>query len=327
MTMQRKNAAERTEWTVGQLSFGFFALFCLLLFLRNPSVAISSVTDGLLLCAKTVIPSLFPFLVLSELIVSGGVGRLLLRPIERMLSTLFRMPTEGCCAILLGLFCGSPVGARAAVGAYDRGTLTKEQTERVLCASSAPSFAYLLNVVGTALRNDRRYGIILWSVTTLSALTIALFEARKAPHTARSRADLPNAPREKNGSGARFFSETVRSATSGILTVCAYVVFFSAFCGTLTATLETLSLPQPVRAAVFCLFELSGGVSAASKLPTWQSDLLTAFAVGWSGLSVHCQVLSICDGRGLHCGAYFRSKLLQAVLTATEFWLVCRIVA
>lgn len=59
------------ERTPGQLCFGFFALFCLFLILRNPDVAIEYITSGLRLCAVTVIPSLFPFLVLSELIVSG----------------------------------------------------------------------------------------------------------------------------------------------------------------------------------------------------------------------------------------------------------------
>ena len=127
------------ERTPGQLCFGFFALFCLFLILRNPDVAIEYITSGLRLCAVTVIPSLFPFLVLSELIVSGGIGRLLLRPVSGLLAGLFRLPPDGCCAILLGMFCGFPVGARAAVSAYDAGRLTRDEAERVICASTNPS--------------------------------------------------------------------------------------------------------------------------------------------------------------------------------------------
>ena len=145
------------ERTPGQLCFGFFALFCLFLILRNPDVAIEYITSGLRLCAVTVIPSLFPFLVLSELIVSGGIGRLLLRPVSGLLAGLFRLPPDGCCAILLGMFCGFPVGARAAVSAYDAGRLTRDEAERVICASTNPSSAFLLNAVGVSLHGNRCY--------------------------------------------------------------------------------------------------------------------------------------------------------------------------
>ena len=108
-----------------------------------------------------------------------------------------------------------------------------------------------------------------------------------------------------------------------MLTVSAYVVFFSAFCGTLTVLGNRLQLPEAARAAVYCLFELSGGVSAASALtPPLASALLTAFAVGWSGLSVHCQVLSVSDGRGLRMRRYFLAKLLHGALTVAGFALV-----
>ena len=166
------------ERTPGQLCFGFFALFCLFLILRNPDVAIEYITSGLRLCAVTVIPSLFPFLVLSELIVSGGIGRLLLRPVSGLLAGLFRLPPDGCCAILLGMFCGFPVGARAAVSAYDAGRLTRDEAERVICASTNPSSAFLLNAVGVSLHGNRRYGSALLTVTLLSALLIGILLGR-----------------------------------------------------------------------------------------------------------------------------------------------------
>lgn len=313
--------------TPGQLCFGFFALFCLFLILRNADIAIEYMTAGLRLCAVTVVPSLFPFLVLSELIVSGGIGRLLLRPLSGPLSGLFRLPPDGCCAILLGMFCGFPVGARAAVSAYDRGTLTRDEAERVICASTNPSSAFLLNAVGVSLHGSRRFGSVLLTVTLLSALLIGILLARLPSRKERD-ATVPSAEPivRPPKSGAQFFTDAIRSALTGMLTVCAYVVFFSAFCGTLTVLVNRLRLPGAVRAAVFCVFELSGGVSVASALkPPLLSAVMTAFAVGWSGLSVHCQVLSVCDGRGFRMRRYFLCKLLHGILTAAGFLLALRL--
>ncbi len=316
----------QTSYTPGRLCFGFFSLFCLLLILRNPDIAIQSISSGLRLCAVTVIPSLFPFLVLSELIVSGGVGRLLLRPISRPLSVLFRLPADGCCAVLLGMFCGFPVGARAAVSAYDSGRLTRDEAERVICASTNPSSAFLLNAVGVSLHGNRRYGSALLAVTVFSGLLLCILLGRMPKTDDSPISPAKSAVAVPQKSGAQFFTDAVRSALTGMLTVCAYVIFFSAFCGTLTVLADCLRLPEAVRASVFCLFELSGGVSAASALREPRlSAALTAFAVGWSGLSVHCQVLSVCDGRGFRMSRYFLCKLLHGGLTVVGFLLVLRL--
>lgn len=326
MTSVRRPVPHRIRMTPGQICFGFFALFCLFLILRNSDVAIEYMTAGLRLCARTVIPSLFPFLVLSELIVSGGIGGLLLKPFAGLLSRLFRLPPDGCCAMLLGMFCGFPVGARAAISAYDRGRLTRDEAERVICVSTEPSSAFLLNAVGVSLHGNRRYGSALLGITLLSALLIGLIAAR-IPSAGEPRPDAPDPVVEPSGgSGARFFTDAIRQALNGMLTVSAYVVFFSAFCGTLTAVVDRWHLPETLRATVFCLTELSGGVSVASALtPPRLSALFTAFAVGWSGLSVHCQVLSVCDGRGLRMRRYFFAKLIHGLLTAAGFAWVLRL--
>lgn len=321
MTTTHSRTVHFTEWTPGQVCFGFFAVFCLFLILRNPDIAIEYMTSGLRLCAKTVIPSLFPFFVLSELIVSGGIGNILLRPFSGILSGVFRLPPDGCCALLLGMFCGFPVGARAAVSAYDRGALTRDEAERVICASTNPSSAFLLNAVGVSLHMCRRYGSMLLAATLSSAVLLGILLARVPQKGSDASIAVSPAPvSERYKSGAQFFTDAIRSALTGMLTVCAYVVFFSAFCGTLTVLANRLQLPDAVRAAVFCLFELTGGVSVAASLksPVF-SAVLTAFAVGWSGLSVHCQVLSICDGRGLRMRKYFLCKFLHGILTAAIF--------
>ena len=71
---------------VGEISFGLLCGFCFLLVLRNSEAAVKYMGRGLSLCAETVIPSLFPFMVLSELLVASGageaLGRLLAKPMK-----------------------------------------------------------------------------------------------------------------------------------------------------------------------------------------------------------------------------------------------------
>lgn len=311
--------------SAGQLTFGFFSLFCLLLLLRNAAVAVEYVNRGLLLCARSVIPSLFPFMVISEILVNGGTVNRLPRWLLAPIRSLLGLPDAGCCAVLLGLVCGFPVGAKCAVSAYENGALTKGQAERVVLISCTPSSAFLIGTVGGTMWENPRFGTALYAtvigVSLLTGIVANLLcKERSSLPEAGKKAELPMMSRSR---GAALFTEAIRSSTVSMLLVCAYVIFFSALLGTLHYVLAAFSTSPMTGAVLFCLFELSGGVSQAAGIGNamWGAAL-TAFAVGWSGLSVHCQLLSVCDGKGLSFRAYFPVKLLQGFLCALLFLLL-----
>ena len=86
---------------------------------------------------------------------------------------------------------------------------------------------------------------------------------------------------------------------------------------------SALHLSSRTSAVLFSFFELSGGMAHAAALEeTAYAARLCAFGAGWSGLSVHCQVMSVCDGRGLSFRGYFLSKLVSGVLCVLLFSLL-----
>lgn len=312
--MQKRFAPE--SFTPGQICFGLFALFCLLLILRNTAIAIEYMSRGLSLCAKTVIPSLFPFMVISELIVSGNVAARLFNKPSIPLQKLLHLSSDGACAFLLGILCGFPIGARCAVQSYRLGRISREECERILCFSSTPSSAFLITAVGESLWGNRKFGIALYLASILSSLVIGMFIARfpkKAPQASPIFHGEPlTSPRI---SSSKLFCDAILSATKSILLVCAYVLFFSALVGTFHFMPGVQKLPTAAKAFLFCLFELSSGVGAATALSVpMQAALLCAFAVGWSGISVHCQLLSICESERLSLKPYVIAKLCQSMI-------------
>ena len=66
-----------------------------LLFLLRTDVAINYMKNGLKLCANTVIPSLFPFMIVSSLLVSSGVGVRICRPLSLPARLIFGVGEGG----------------------------------------------------------------------------------------------------------------------------------------------------------------------------------------------------------------------------------------
>ncbi len=307
---------------VSECLFGCFVLFCLFLILKNSEVAISYITAGLRLCAATVIPSLFPFMVLSELLVSSGFVSRLPRRLLTPLRHLLGLPDVGCCAVLLGMLCGFPVGAKCAVTAYTSGQLTKAQAERVILCSSGPSSAFLISAVGVSLWENRRFGTILY----ITVLLVSLLCGIASNLLCGKEEAIPSPKKSVKIPLARLFTDAVASSAQSMLLICAYVVFFSALTGTFRICIHALSLPQSASASLTCLLELSSGVSQACALPNvLLGASLTAFAAGWSGISVHCQMLSVCEGKGLSLRPYLLAKLVQGILCAAVFGILLSI--
>lgn len=305
--------------TPGQWFFCFFSVFILFLILRNSEAAIGFVSNGLRLCAGTVIPSLFPFLVISELLVVSGTGEMIGRLLSGPFRKIFRVSGIGFTVFFLGAVCGFPVGARTAVSYYDRGLLSKRETERLLMFSNNPSSAFLVSAIGVSLFGSQLIGCVLFGVTLFSSTIVGFFGKFLYRDSVKNE-ERPVLHMPKTGIG--IFTNAVTGAADSMVHVCAYVIFFAALTGTLKLLLETIGANEYISAFVTGLFELTSGVSDAAAIPDRGNALiLTALFSGWSGLSVHMQILSITDGRGLCYRPYFIAKLIQGLLAAFWMWL------
>lgn len=274
-----------------------------------PGTALTCAKNTLGLIATSLVPSLFPFLVLSELIIKSGLGvragRLFSAPAKKFLG----VGSGGVCAFVCGALCGFPVGALTACTLYERGEISKKEASHLLlfCNNTGPGF--LISGVGTALFGSARFGVLLYAVQIISALIIGAASKRFFPYEKNS----GEKPKTLPLVGAPLFTEAIKCAAKNMLTVCGYILFFSVISGILSSFLPA--------AAISGLFEISSGCVAASLLassgaPAALAAAVCAFIVGWSGLSVHAQTAAICKNTDLPLFPYVAAKFVQGVLSA-----------
>jgi sporulation integral membrane protein YlbJ len=295
--------------------FGAIATLAFILILNRSNVAIEYMKKGLNLCSKTVIPSLFPFMVISDLIVSSGVGIGACKPFARPMKAVFGVSEAGGCAFILGAVCGFPIGARTAVSMYDGGLIDKDELTHILTFCNNPGSAFIISAVGVSLFGNRKIGNLLYLCVILSAVTVGIL-GRLFFKTKRKKATVTLCSPPQN-SGIELFTSAIQNSAVSMLTVCAYVAFFSSLIGCLGAILRDLGVSEVVCAAIFGFFELSSGVGiAAEAVSSTKAVIMCAAIAGWSGLSVHFQIMTICSGRGISFKPYFFAKVSQGILCA-----------
>ena len=299
-----------------------------------PGQAAEGAREGLSLCFNVIIPSLFPFFVLSSLIVDLGLAARLGQVMEGLMRPLFRVSGSCAAALALGFIGGYPVGARTALQLYQQGLCSKTEAERMLafCNNSGPAF--ILGVVGAGIFGDSRVGLLLYLTHALASLLVGLLfrfygrdKVRPSPRHAKpiETVTLPAA-----------FTAAVTRSLQNTLNICAFVVFFSVVLRLLTAygvlggLASLLSAfgfqPEWARRLVAGLLELSSGVSSLSGGSGFVGlASMAAFMLGWAGLSVHCQVLSFLVDSGLSARVYLAGKLCHGLLAAGLTWLLARL--
>ena len=299
-----------------------------------PAESVAGARSGLELCLNVILPSLFPFFVLSALVVDLGLAAGLGRVLERFMRPLFRVSGSCAAAVVLGFVGGYPVGARTAIQLYEQGQCSRVEAERLLafCNNSGPAF--ILGVVGAGIFGDSRIGLLLYLTHALASLLVGLlFRFHRGPE-GRGTAPPPRPP-IRVVSLPKAFTDAVTGAMRSTLSISAFVIFFSVVLrllthyGVLDLLAGGLSLvgfrPEWARRLVAGLLELTSGVSSLTEPGSLTGRAsMAAFMLGWAGISVHCQVLSFLIDSGLSARTYLTGKLCHGLLAAGLTWLMTR---
>lgn len=274
-----------------------------LLLLLRPQAASQAVRDGLSLCARTVIPSLFPFFAVISLLLALGTAETLGKICGPVMGPLFRMRGECALPLLAGLLGGYPSGAQTAASLYAQGRITRREAELLLgfCDNCGPAF--LLGYVGAGVLGDTGLGLRLYLIHILAALVTGVLLCRLVRN--RGLALTGGAPPAREISFPQALTSSVTGALRSTLNICAFVVFFRVL-----SALPPVPLPAPVLGAL----EMVGGIAALS--PGRAGFVAAAAIVGWGGLSVHCQAMALTIPEGLSFRWHWVGKAVQAAASA-----------
>lgn len=314
----------------GGLFFCLLVLGAMGLVLRYPREIQYSAFSTLLLCGKTVIPSIFPFLVLSGLFVARGGSQLLAPLFAPITKLLFRLPASAATPFLLGILSGYPVGASAVGELYRQGGCSRSAAQRMLpfCNNSGPAF--VVGAVGVGMLGNAKLGWLLYGVHIAAALSCGMvfscFGKEERAH--------PCPPKQITESFAASLVRVLKSSTLTMVHICGFLVFFGALMGllqgsgALAALCSLLGAWLPLPADLLpplCngMLELTTGLSAASSFgSSLQVLLLMEMILSFGGLCVHCQVAGVVDGLGLDLRPYVWGKVLQSALSGLLLYLV-----
>lgn len=274
---------------------GIVAALGMLVLIIDSEASLAGAREGVDLCIRTVIPSLFPFFLLSQILVSAWTGRQL--PMLRPLGKLLGVP-EGCESLLIpGFLGGYPVGAKSIHHAWESGCVSEQDANRLLffCSNAGPSFLFGM---AAPLFSKPGTGWILWGIQIVSTILVA-YLMRREPGVAKPVPALLE----------QSLSQALKNAVSVTAQVCGWVICFRIIT-TFADRWFLWLVPEWIRVLFSGFLELSNGCLRLSVLASEEIRFIfCSVMLSWGGICVIMQTASVT--KGLKLRYYLLGRLLH----------------
>lgn len=322
--------------------FLLFAIF-LVVFSKTNLIAAK---NGLILWANNVVPSLFPFFVITELLSNTNLVYHVGKLFDKLMRPLFNVPGECAFAFVMGLISGYPTGGKIVADLRKQGICTKEEGDRMLAFTNNSGPLFIISCVGVSLFGDTKTGFLLLFTHVLAAITVGIIFGRLSAKKRKSKEcfstkSTPSYIKEpvKFCDIGKLLGESIHNAISTILMIGGFIVIFSVIISILQNShlLDYLAkifnplssilgfdirFTKPVLAGII---ELTNGINMVANIPIKaisQNIILCAFLLGFGGISVLLQVFSILSKTDLSIKKYIIGKFLQGIIAAIYTFIV-----
>lgn len=312
-----------------------------------PQESFEASKGGLNIWWTIVFPSLLPFLIFSELLISFGVVRFIGVILEPFMRPLFRVPGVGGFVWAMGLASGFPAGAKFTVRLRQEEQLTRIEAERLVCFTNSSNPLFLFVAVAVGFFHNPHLGIILALSHYLGNFCVGIIMRfyrwkeekyhskvlNKLPSIRQAFSQMHRTRIKETRPFGSLLGDAVLSSIQTLLMIGGFIILFSVvnkllFHMNITGLLasgvggilhifnfpDSLSLPF-----ISGMFEMTLGsklTSTVEEATLFQQTVMTSFILAFNGFSIQAQVASIIAATDIRFTPFFLARIAHGLLAS-----------
>lgn len=290
----------------------FIILLISFMLLRFPETAGQGISDGIDICLGTLIPSLYPFMIVSSLIINLNITGIFEKLFSKATAFIFGLPGKCFSVILLSLIGGYPIGGKMTKELYEKGEISLSQSKRLLlfCVNPGPAFA--ISSVGFYMLGSKKIGVIIYTSLILTALIVGILSrfTFEEDNIYAKRVYLDNKPKMSDA-----LVKSLSSGSGSMLSVCAWVIAFSCIC----RLVEISPLGESIKFSLYCVLEVTNAcLLSRGILPI---PIITGL-IAFGGLCTHFQIMPAVNAAKLKYKYFVTSRILSGGLAV----IICNLI-
>lgn len=299
----------------------------IVVFILNLEISINAVISGAKLCFYSILPTIFPFSVVCNLLIcydgislySKLLGPIICKPLKLSKACSF--------SIIASAICGYPLGAKYSSYLYENNYISRKEYLRLINIATNCGPLFILGAVSVSLLGNIKYGIILLISNYASLIVVGLLTIKNSDVN-KSKKDMIISNKTVNSSFGDNFREAISNALNTTLSVCGFIMVFSVIINILQnssaltiiiSNIENfLRLPHNLLSSILLgSVEITKGCQIVSSL---QFNIhlklsVISFLCSFSGLSIIFQCFSFIGKHNISLIKYSSKKILQGIIS------------
>ena len=293
------------------------SIFVLLQLLIEKNMIYLSIMYALNLWVNSLLPALFPFFIISDILINYNITNYIPKIIRNSCKYIFNITDNMLTILFLSIISGFPSNARNTRILYDKGILSLEEANHILIFSHFANPIFILTTVSIFFFNNQRMGIFLLIIHYISNLILGVFFRGKFRHTDKDY----NIDYKIDNFGIILIN-AIKKAIDTILLICGILVIFLMLS---TIVVNTFNFNDYNAMLVRGIFEITTGIEALSKLSISNSFklVITSCFLAFGGISVHVQVMSQIAGTKIKYIYFFIGRMYQMIIAGIISYIGC----
>lgn len=289
----------------------------LILVLINKNLVSESILSSLYIWYNTLVPSMFPMIIISDILITYNSINIIPNIITKTISKLFNISNNAVIIFILSLVSGFPTNAISIKKAIDTKIITKEEGEHLLLFCNFANPLFILETVGSFYLKNNTYGLIILISHILSNIIIGLL-FRKHNHPKNNYIIEQN----KSQSFNTVLSNSIYKSINSLLLIAGTVTLFLILTTLIT---HIFNLNNYLTLIIKSILEMTMSLSYLSNLNINNTlkVIISSSIISFSGLSIHLQVISSLDN--IKYKNYLKGRILSLVFSSLISYIILKI--
>lgn len=298
----------------------FITIICSLIIIAlilNPENCINSSLQGTQLFVYKVFPTMFPFVILTNIIMDYGGVHIYAKAFGKILCKILRLPRDSSIVLVISILCGYPLGAKYCCDLYEKKSIDFNTATRLLNIATNCSPLFIIGTIGSSMLHSKLYGYLLLTAGYISCLIMSfLLPAKKV---SKQTFNFNNHDYVNNNFGETL-KKSVENSIYSCVMVAGFIIMFSVLLGQIKNTLvfSVLNHNKIIGTLILGMVEMTNGCSLVnlSKIDILPKLILFSFFTSFGGLCVMSQVYAFTYKYKFNMFKYLCRKLLQGIISA-----------
>jgi len=292
-------------------------LFMLYKVVVEKMLVYNSINYALNIWVKNLIPTLFPFFIISDILINFNFTFYIPKILKKMCKFLFNITDNMITILMLSVISGFPSNARNTRTLYDKGLITLDEANHILIFSHFSNPLFILTTVSIFFFNNTDVGIILLISHYLSNLILGILFRNYFSHDDNN----DNIKDFKKIDFGSILIGSIKKSVDTILLICGIIVIFMLLSSIIINTFDFNIYNSML---IKGLLEITIGIEALGKLNIsmiYKLVIASCF-LAFGGFSVHMQVISQITGTEIKYKFFVIGRLFQMILAGIITYII-----